>query len=75
MFDRRIDVIRLEDISRASAMQRAGRAGREGPGKCYRLYSEKHYNTLEKATIPEILRSNLATVSKTFRLFHSKFIC
>uniref|UniRef100_A0A0N5ASJ3 UTP--glucose-1-phosphate uridylyltransferase n=1 Tax=Syphacia muris TaxID=451379 RepID=A0A0N5ASJ3_9BILA len=62
MSDRRIDVIRLEDISRASAMQRAGRAGREAPGKCYRLYSEKHYNSLEKAVVPEILRSNLATV-------------
>lgn len=66
--ERRIDLIHLEDISRASAMQRAGRAGREGPGKCYRLYSEDHYNSLPQATVPEILRSNLATVKSLYVL-------
>uniref|UniRef100_A0A915PWF0 RNA helicase n=1 Tax=Setaria digitata TaxID=48799 RepID=A0A915PWF0_9BILA len=60
--DRHIDVLRVENISQSSATQRAGRAGREAPGKCYRLYSEKHFHSLPKVTIPEILRSNLAVV-------------
>uniref|UniRef100_A0A1I7W244 RNA helicase n=1 Tax=Loa loa TaxID=7209 RepID=A0A1I7W244_LOALO len=60
--DRHIDILRVENISQCSATQRAGRAGREAPGKCYRLYSEKHFHSLSKVTIPEILRSNLAVV-------------
>ncbi|VDK73314.1 unnamed protein product [Litomosoides sigmodontis] len=60
--DRHIDILRVEDISQCSATQRAGRAGREAPGKCYRLYSEKHFHSLSKVTVPEILRSNLAVV-------------
>ncbi|MCP9262956.1 hypothetical protein DINM_006321 [Dirofilaria immitis] len=60
--DRHIDILRVENISQCSATQRAGRAGREAPGKCYRLYSEKHFHSLSKATAPEILRSNLAVV-------------
>lgn len=61
--DRRIDVLRVEDVCRASATQRAGRAGREAPGKCYRLYSEKDFQAFEATAIPEILRSNLSSVS------------
>src|SRR6266536_277049 len=49
-------------ISKASAKQRAGRAGRTKPGKCYRLYTESSYQALEEATVPEIQRSNLAPV-------------
>ncbi|VDM10399.1 unnamed protein product [Wuchereria bancrofti] len=60
--DRHIDILRVENISQCSATQRAGRAGREAPGKCYRLYSEKHFHSLSKITVPEILRSNLAVV-------------
>ncbi|VDN29721.1 unnamed protein product [Gongylonema pulchrum] len=60
--DRGIDVLRVEDVSQSSAMQRAGRAGRESPGKCFRVYSEKHFFSLPKNTTPEILRSNLSTV-------------
>lgn len=47
-------------VSKASATQRAGRAGRTKPGKCYRLYTESTFDSLEEATIPEIQRSNLA---------------
>ncbi|KAK5663431.1 hypothetical protein OQA88_3860 [Cercophora sp. LCS_1] len=43
-------------ISRSSAIQRTGRAGREGPGKCYRLYTEESFDTLQKIDLPEILR-------------------
>lgn len=48
--------------SRASADQRAGRAGRVGPGKCFRLYTKwSFYNELELNPTPEILRVNLTS--------------
>ncbi len=47
----------------ANADQRAGRAGRTGPGQCYRLYTEAIYrNELLPMTVPEIQRTNLANV-------------
>lgn len=50
-------------ISRASANQRAGRAGRTGPGKCFRLYTKwAFYNDLPESTTPEIQRTNLISV-------------
>ncbi|TLD19918.1 hypothetical protein PspLS_09539 [Pyricularia sp. CBS 133598] len=46
--------------SRASANQRSGRAGRVGPGKCFRLYTKYAYmNEMEESTTPEIQRTNL----------------
>jgi pre-mRNA-splicing factor ATP-dependent RNA helicase DHX16 len=49
--------------SRASANQRAGRAGRVGPGKCFRLYTKwAYHNELEESTTPEIQRTNLSGV-------------
>ncbi|KJH50462.1 helicase protein [Dictyocaulus viviparus] len=58
----RIDVLRVHDVSKAQAVQRAGRAGREAPGKCYRLYPVQHFEKLEPCSVPEILRSNLSAV-------------
>ncbi|XP_009359017.2 pre-mRNA-splicing factor ATP-dependent RNA helicase DEAH1 [Pyrus x bretschneideri] len=53
----------ITPISRASAMQRAGRSGRTGPGKCYRLYTAyNYYNDLDENTVPEVQRTNLASV-------------
>lgn len=47
-------------ISRVQALQRAGRAGRTRPGKCYRLYTESVFkNELPAITVPEIQRSSL----------------
>ncbi|ORE07685.1 P-loop containing nucleoside triphosphate hydrolase protein [Rhizopus microsporus var. microsporus] len=46
-------------ISKASAKQRAGRAGRTGPGECFRLYSENEYNHFHDFAIPEIQRAPL----------------
>ncbi|KAG0673083.1 putative ATP-dependent RNA helicase dhr2 [Pichia californica] len=46
-------------ISKASATQRAGRAGRESAGKCFRLYKESDYFKLTDTTEPEILRSEI----------------
>ena len=51
-------------ISQASANQRAGRAGRVAPGKCFRLYTLWSYqHELDENTIPEIQRSNLGAVT------------
>lgn len=55
-----IETLTATPVSKASAAQRAGRAGRTKPGKCYRLYMEAAYKTLAEATVPEIQRSNLA---------------
>ncbi|OWB70879.1 hypothetical protein B5S31_g560 [[Candida] boidinii] len=46
-------------ISKASATQRSGRAGRESGGKCFRLYKENDYLKLNDSTEPEILRSDI----------------
>lgn len=49
--------------SRASANQRAGRAGRVGPGKCFRLFTKWAFkNEMEENTTPEIQRTNLSNV-------------
>jgi ATP-dependent helicase HrpB len=50
-------------ISRASADQRRGRAGRLGPGVCYRLWSETEHAALAAHTAPEILEADLAPVA------------
>lgn len=59
----RMESLLVSPISRASCKQRAGRAGRTRPGKCYRLFTEHSFNTqLIENTYPEILRSNLSEV-------------
>jgi ATP-dependent RNA helicase DHX8/PRP22 len=58
-----MDSLVISPISQASARQRAGRAGRTGPGKCYRLYTEVAYKTeMLSSNVPEIQRTNLANV-------------
>ncbi|POS84561.1 P-loop containing nucleoside triphosphate hydrolase, partial [Erysiphe pulchra] len=57
----RVESLLVSPISKASAQQRAGRAGRTRPGKCFRLYTEAAFKEeLIEQTYPEILRSNLA---------------
>lgn len=56
-----MDSLVISPISQAQANQRAGRAGRTGPGKCYRLYTEEAFKTeMLPNTIPEIQRQNLS---------------
>lgn len=55
-----IETLTAVPISKASATQRAGRAGRTQPGKCFRLYTEESFQALDDALPPEIQRSNLA---------------
>jgi ATP-dependent RNA helicase DDX35 len=57
-----IESLTATPISKASATQRSGRAGRTRAGKCYRLYTEAAYDALPAVTVPEIQRSNLAPV-------------
>ena len=64
----RVESLLVSPISRASARQRAGRAGRTRPGKCYRLYTEKSfYEDLQETTYPEILRSKMSNVVLTLK--------
>ncbi|VDN52257.1 unnamed protein product [Dracunculus medinensis] len=57
-----MDSLVVTPISQAAAKQRAGRAGRTGPGKCYRLYTERAFrDEMLPTPIPEIQRSNLAS--------------
>lgn len=59
----RVESLLVSAISKASAQQRAGRAGRTKPGKCFRLYTEKAFiHEMQEQTYPEILRSNLGSV-------------
>lgn len=58
-----MDALQVTPISQANANQRAGRAGRTGPGFCYRLYTENAYfREMLANQVPEIQRTNLATV-------------
>lgn len=54
-------------ISKSSALQRAGRAGREGPGKCFRLYTSETYDTMKDADLPEILRNDVLGAMLTMK--------
>lgn len=57
-----IDQLLVTPISQAQAKQRAGRAGRTGPGKAYRLYTERAYrDEMLQTNVPEIQRTNMAT--------------
>ncbi|KXH28678.1 helicase associated domain-containing protein [Colletotrichum simmondsii] len=56
-----MDTLQITPISQANASQRSGRAGRTGPGKAFRLFTEKAFKEeLYMQTIPEIQRTNLS---------------
>jgi HrpA-like RNA helicase len=57
-----IETLTVSPVSKASANQRSGRAGREAEGFCFRLYTEELFNQLAEETEPEITRCNLASV-------------
>lgn len=60
--DAGIESLDILKTSKAQALQRSGRAGREGPGKCYRLYPESEFDKFEDSTTPEIKRCDLSNV-------------
>ncbi len=66
----------LEDhpITKSSAIQRAGRAGRTSAGACYRLYAEMDFNERADHTIPEILKADLTdTVLLSAQMNHDLY--
>ncbi|KAL4510225.1 hypothetical protein ABPG72_010418 [Tetrahymena utriculariae] len=54
-----ISSIQEQNISKSSAIQRQGRAGRTCPGICYKLYTESEYESFLQDSIPEIQRINI----------------
>ncbi|CAG9462550.1 unnamed protein product [Pedinophyceae sp. YPF-701] len=63
-----MDSLVTSPISQASARQRAGRAGRTGPGKCYRLYTETAFkHEMLPTSVPEIQRTNMAMTVLTLK--------
>jgi len=58
----KVEMLRVEPISRAAANQRAGRCGRVARGVCIRLYSEEDFEKRPAFPDPELLRSSLASV-------------
>ncbi|UHA76016.1 ATP-dependent RNA helicase [Paenibacillus sp. 481] len=64
-FSPRTGMTRLETVavSQASADQRRGRAGRLGPGVCYRLWTEQEHGYLKKQSVPEMLEADLAPLA------------
>lgn len=64
----RVESLLVSPISKASAKQRMGRAGRTREGKCFRLYTKEAFESeLADQTHPEILRSNLSNVVLTLK--------
>lgn len=69
----RIHLLKVENISKAQAIQRAGRAGRDAEGKCFRLYSEQDYEKFEDMQKPELRRSSISSVYKFYAFRQKKF--
>ncbi len=66
---RGVDVLQLERISVASATQRAGRAGRTGPGICYRLWTAAEERGMAARALPEVQRVDLTGPALLVRAF------
>ena len=73
-FDPRSGLTRLETlrVSKDAADQRAGRAGRLGPGSCYRLWSEAIHLNLAQSRTPEIMEADLASLALELSLWGVK---
>ncbi|XP_072029162.1 LOW QUALITY PROTEIN: uncharacterized protein [Amphiura filiformis] len=56
---RNMSLLKVTGITQASADQRKGRAGRTGPGVCYRLYNKSDFDEMDQSMKPEILRVHL----------------
>ncbi|KAH7876133.1 P-loop containing nucleoside triphosphate hydrolase protein [Lentinula edodes] len=56
-----LDTLLTRDITQSSAMQRAGRAGREGSGHCFRLYTADAFKAMPLSAEPEIMRCSLSS--------------
>ncbi|XP_053993332.1 ATP-dependent RNA helicase DHX33-like isoform X2 [Hylaeus volcanicus] len=70
-----IEILKIEKISRAMANQRAGRAGREAPGECFRLYTEDNYFEMPVHLDPPIKNSDLTQVVLQLKLLGVTDVC
>jgi len=68
--DTGLDELKLEQISRYSATQRAGRAGRTAPGRCWRLWTALTERRMSEASDPEIARVDLAPTLNALKDWH-----
>ena len=57
-----LDMLKILPVSQSQANQRAGRAGRETAGKCFRLFDEKTFESLDISSLPEIQRVGIGQV-------------
>lgn len=57
-----MEMLKVTPVSQAQANQRAGRAGREAPGKCFRVFPEPAFEELRKSSVPEIQRVSVTQV-------------
>ncbi|CAN8022020.1 unnamed protein product [Ixodes persulcatus] len=57
-----LELLKVRKISKAQAWQRAGRAGRECSGVCYRLYTKQEFEAMKEHSVPEIQRCSLSGV-------------
>lgn len=71
-FEQRINVFKRDFITKDSAEQRKGRAGRTAPGKCYRLYTNEEYKHFPEHKLAEILLSNIDNI--LINLLNTNFI-
>lgn len=62
-----LESLLVTPVSKSSAMQRTGRAGREAAGKCFRLFTEEQFLALADTTVPEILRCDIASAILTLK--------
>ncbi|XP_034166768.2 probable ATP-dependent RNA helicase DHX40 [Pangasianodon hypophthalmus] len=63
-----LDILDVVPISKSEAQQRAGRAGRTSPGKCFRIYNKEFWeNCMPEYTVPEIQRTSLTSVILTLK--------
>ena len=60
--DKAVESLINVPISKSSSVQRAGRAGRQSEGKCFRLYPKEAFSELENFMTPEILRSDVSFI-------------
>lgn len=62
-----LESLLVEPVSKSSAIQRQGRAGREAAGFCHRLYTAEAFAELDPTTVPEILRCDLSSALLTMK--------
>ncbi|PHH73399.1 hypothetical protein CDD82_5497 [Ophiocordyceps australis] len=62
-----LESLLVQIISKSSALQRTGRAGREGPGKCFRLYTDSTFDSFDEVNLPEILRIDIVGALLTMK--------